>query len=122
MKYYNEFKDVKVGDEVQWNSGAKVTEGIIKHVSQEFECFTVEWSDNSADNTYSMTDSNIRSNLRGLSKISRAEKETMKSEPIQDTTEDKIKELINHLVQVNQTERACEALELLRKYLKSTGM
>ena len=34
-----------------------------------------------------------------------------------DITEDKIKELIVHLVQINQTERACEVIEVLRKYV-----
>lgn len=36
-----------------------------------------------------------------------------------DSTEDKIKELIIHLVQVNQIDRACEIIEVLKKY-KST--
>jgi len=34
-----------------------------------------------------------------------------------DITEDKIKELIVHLVQINQTNRACEVIEVLRKYV-----
>lgn len=34
-----------------------------------------------------------------------------------DITEDKIKELIVHLVQINQTNRACEVIEVLRKYI-----
>lgn len=33
-----------------------------------------------------------------------------------DSTEDKIKDLIVHLVQANQTNRACEVIDVLRKY------
>jgi len=42
---------------------------------------------------------------------------TTKIPPKPKITEDKIKELIVHLVQVNQTERACEVIEVLRKYV-----
>ena len=118
MKYYNEFKDIKVGDEVQWNSSTgKATKGLVRYVSQEFECFSVAWCDNSVDNSYSTTDTKLGNNLRRVIKVDESKQGNVK-----DSTENKIKELIIHLVQANQTERACEALEVLRKYLKSTGM
>lgn len=37
-----------------------------------------------------------------------------------DSTEDKLKELIVHLVQINQTELACCAIDILQKYTHNT--
>jgi len=37
-----------------------------------------------------------------------------------ESTEEKIKSLIVHLVAVNETDRACEVIEVLKRYLRAT--
>jgi len=112
----NKLYDFHNGVKVLWDlrDGQKV-EGEVIYVTSAGNV-GVQWKDEPEGTVYDYHYSDDHLSILVKDK-QQSNAEVKNTEDNKDSTEDKIKELIVHLVQVNQTERACEVIEVLRKYV-----
>lgn len=112
----NKLYDFRNGVKVLWDlrDGQKV-EGEVIYVTSAGNV-GVQWQDEPEGTVYDYhySDGHLSILVKNKQQINAEVKTT---ELHKDSTEDKIKELIIHLVAVNQTDRACEVIEVLRKYV-----
>jgi len=102
---------IKAVDTTRFNYGNwnDATAGLVTGVSKELVTFNVRWDDSQLTNVYEIGDSSLKKYMRRVNKVETVLKPT-------ESTEEMIKNLIVHLVLVNETDRACEVIEVLRKY------
>lgn len=102
--------DFKVGTIVEWTYlDKRKVEGEVQGISGN--SLTIQWKDEPIGRTFE-----YRYSDSSLSIPKSPEIELKITEDNKDSTEDKIKELIVHLVQINQTELACCTIAVLQKY------
>lgn len=114
----NKLNDFHNGVKVLWDlrDGQQV-EGEVIYVTSAGNV-GVQWQDEPEGTVYDYHHSDEHLSVLMQNK-QKSNMEVKTTEINSDSTEDKIKELIIHLVQVNQIDRACEIIEVLKKY-KST--
>jgi len=102
--------DFKVGTIVEWAySPIRKVEGEVQGISGN--SLTIQWKDEPINRTFE-----YRYSDSSLSIQTSPEMELRITKDNKDSTEDKLKDIIIYLVQVNQTELACDTIVVLQKY------
>jgi len=102
--------DFKVGTIVEWTYlDKRKVEGEVQGISGNY--LTIQWKDEPSGRTFE-----YRYDEDDLSIQKSPEVELQVKEINKDSIEDKLKELIIHLVAVDQTELACDTIVILQKY------
>ena len=115
----NELYNFHAGTKVLWDlrDGRKV-EGEVLYVTSAGN-IGVQWQDEPEGTVHDYHYSEKLLSVLVKDK-QQSNAEVKNTEANKDSTEDRIKELIVHLVQINQTELACCTIDILQKYTHNT--
>lgn len=118
MKNTRKLSDFKIGTKILWDlRDGQYVEGEVKWVTSAGN-IGVQWQDEPYGEVY---DYHYSVEYLSILKVDKEQCSPQVSPKVvtgtsQDSIEDKLKELIIHLVQVNQMELACDSIVVLQKY------